>query len=192
MASSRSAFSRSGRLAWAGIGIYFASLVAIGLAVLVPSLGTCQMCGVQFDGTICSGSSAGGCGGLLALAASGLVALTGLCLLTALNASAAYRAKRGARVVSFLDPAGRPSGAAFQVASLTLLAEGPQLLGIGLVVPLLQPCREGCPIPYSILGLQWAFIAAGILLFVAGALGFVTGRERLVLGSAPPRGASPP
>jgi hypothetical protein len=178
MAGSGHEFSRQGRFAWAFIGIFFASGFALALALLIPSLGTCQQCGASFSGTICYGSNLGGCGTVLAGAASWVVGLTGCCVVTAVNASAAYRAKRGAPVASLLARAGRSRGVMFQVASITLICEGAQLLNAGLLVPILQVCREGCPVPYAIVGLSWLFVDVGVFLLVVGVFGFVVGRNR--------------
>jgi hypothetical protein len=192
MGAPGSDFPREGRLAWAGIGILFASLLAIGIAAQVPNLETCQQCGVTLTGTLCDPTSPGGCGSLLALVASLVVGLTGFCVLAAVHASAAYRARRGAMITSFLAPGGSIRGVFLQITSVVFVVEGAQLLGVGLMAPLFQSCHEGCPVPYSISGLQWVFVGSGVLLLLLGATGFMATRRSGLGRTEPTRPISAP
>lgn len=192
MASSGPGFSREGRLLWAGLGVFFATLVAIGLAAQVPNLEACQQCGVSLSGTPCDPGSPGGCGSLLASVAGLVVGLTGLCVLIAVNASVAFRAKRGALVLSFLAPGGSSAGVFLQISSVTMMAEGAQFLGIGVVVPFFQSCHEGCPVPYALSGLAWLFVGVGALLVLVGTLGFIGTRRSGLRRTDPSRPLSTP
>jgi hypothetical protein len=181
MSGEEVSFSRAGRLAWAGIAAFLSTLAGLGLIPLAIWLQTCGGCGSSLEGTICDGTYPGGCGTYLAITVAALVVLTGLCVLFGVNASSAYRARRGVTVTSLLRPEGRSPGVWVQVGSLTALLEGGILAAAGALAPILGTfCLEGCPPPYLLRSVPLDLVVVGVLLAVAGSCGFLLGRDAAV------------
>jgi len=173
MALGTQSTSRELHLVWAFLAIFFASLIALTLIGAGPYLQTCTECGTTVEGSFCDGNSPGGCGEGLATAVALATVTSGLSLLFAIHASAAYRLKRGLGAASLLKPEGRSGPILIQVASLAVMAEGALFAAAAGLTPLFQFCLEGCPAPYTLSGITLQFALVGLLALLGGTTTFL-------------------
>jgi len=168
-------FSRQGHLAWAFIAVFFASMCAAGAGILELGLEQCAGCGTFGFGSLCSSPAPNFCSGTFALSVSLLTIVTGLCLLFAVHAAAAFRMKRGLPIPSLLSSSARSRSVVFDVLGLTVLAWGVEFVLVGLVMSLdlfyFHGTCEGCPYPpYMLTGNALTTVIVGIVIALVGAV----------------------